>query len=203
MKRVLDKRLQKEGCKRFISNRVVQGIDSMKNTNGFTLIEVLVAIVVLGLGIGALWIMQVGAIDANTKSNFDTVALFQGSEQLESWIISTYDHMDLRDTDGDGTGQDSDGNGVDDAGNQFGLDDYPGCRQVSASLLPGCNGGNQTADGTATLGEGDITIFWNVAMDYPVEYTKTIRVHILRPSGIRQKAGNAPMIIEYVKEEGI
>ncbi|HID69338.1 MAG TPA: prepilin-type N-terminal cleavage/methylation domain-containing protein [Desulfobacterales bacterium] len=176
----------------------------LRNENAFTLIETLMATVVLGIGIVGLWAMQITAVDSNSKSYFDTTAIFDGTEQIEIWMGRKYKHSDLVDTDGNGTNQDSNWDGLDDvqiggenpllSGN-YGLNNYPGCSQVNQTLVPGCT--DQAADHTLTAPDGTI-IYWNVAMDYPVEYTKTIRIHMIRPM-----AGNNPITFEYIKEEGI
>lgn len=176
----------------------------LKNENGFTLVETLVATVVLGIGLVGLWTMQIAAVDSNSKSYFDTNAIFDGTEQIEVWMSRLYSHMDLTDTDGNGTNQDTNMDGVDDTitggetgtfNGNFGLNNFPGCNQINPTLVPGCT--SQAADHTQTAPDGTV-IYWNVADDYPVLYTKTIRIHMLRPM-----AGNNPITFEYIKEEGI
>ena len=167
----------------------------METNRGFTLIEVLVAMVVLGVGLLGMWKMQIGAVQGNSKSYFDTRAMFDGTNEIEIWMGRKYNHLDLTDSNNNGTNQDANWDGVDDNGGNYGLNDFPGCNQVPASLLPGCT--NQPADHTLTEPDGTV-IYWNVAIDYPVEYTKTVRVHIIRPM-----AGNTPISLEYIKSEGI
>ncbi len=176
------------------------------NEKGFTLIEVLVATVVLSIGLLGLWSMQIAATNSNSRSYFDTTAIFDGTEQIEIWMGRLYNHMDLVDTDNDGTNRDNNGDGLDDNVNcgpganqncNYGLNDVPGCNQINPTLLPGCTDTPNTADKTITAPDGTL-IYWNVAIDYPVEYTKTIRIHMLRPM-----AGNNPITFEYIKEEGI
>ncbi len=188
----------------------------LMNERGFTLIETMVASVVLGIGLVGLWTMQIASIDSNSKSYVDATAIFDGTEQVEIWMGRLYSHMDLTDTNGNGTNRDNDFNGIDDtqiasvapnnyrvnnwvennlASANYGLNDYPGCSQVNQSLVPGCT--DQAADHTLTTTDGTV-IYWNVAIDYPVEYTKTTRIHMLRPL-----EGFNPITFDYIKEEGI
>ena len=132
---------------------------ALLNENGFTLIEALVAMVVLTIGILSIYSMQVVSIDSNSKSSHVTIASNSAAELVER-IIST-PHDDLIDSDGDGTNQDNGAPfGLDDDGGNFGLDDL--------TLA--------TADGQAT--SGDYSVFWNVAEDYPVIGVKTVRVYV-------------------------
>lgn len=147
----------------------------MKNINkkqnlsnqGFTLIEVIVAITVLTIGILSLYSMQVSAINGNATANNLTTRSNWASDRIESLLSRPYDcnpvsaHChDLDDVNGDGTNQPVDANGADSNGGNFGLD----------------NATPATADGKSTSPDGRYTILWNVAVDTPVPHTKTIRV---------------------------
>lgn len=137
---------------------------------GFTLIEVLVAIVVLSIGILSLFALQTAAIGTNQAANQFTIASNWASDRIEILLRRPYDCItglpnchDLDDDNGDGTNQDPDNNGIDDDGGNFGLD----------------NATPATADGSFTSPDGLYTILWNVAIDTPVPNSKTIRVIVI------------------------
>lgn len=140
----------------------------VRDGRGFTLIEAMVAMMVLTIGILAVYMMQINAIDGNYRSSHVTIASNWAAQRIEQIISMPYD--DLVDTDGDGTDQDADGDGVDDdtdgvndaVDGNFGLDDTTAA----------------TADGNATSPDGEYTIFWNIADNFPVAGVRTIRVHI-------------------------
>ena len=127
---------------------------------GFTLIEVMIAIVLLVIGIIALYTMQVTAVDGNMRANLISEAGNLNAEQIELLIGLKY--ADIEDIDGDGTDQDSDWDGIDDDGDNFGLDD-----QTAA-----------TADGSGASADGRYQFFWNAALDTPVPNVMTIYVHV-------------------------
>ena len=149
--------------------------------NGFTLIEVLIAIAVLSIGILALYTMQTNSIIGNSNANTLTTASTWASDQIENFISLQYSNTSLNDTDGDGTGQDSDGNGIDDNENNFGLDDK------TAS----------TADGNASSQDGRYTIFWNVAVGVPMPNLKTVRVIVQDNSNKLSR----PVTFTYIKAD--
>lgn len=129
----------------------------MKKTNsqnGFTLIEVLVAIALLTIGILGAATMQIAAIDGNSTAIRLTEAATWGEDTLETFMGLPYAHADLVD----------DSNAGANAG-VTGLDNT----DVAGSL----------ADG-GPLVQDDFTVFWNVADNYPVFGTKTIRVIVQR-----------------------
>jgi prepilin-type N-terminal cleavage/methylation domain-containing protein len=181
----------------------------MKNINkklnssnqGFTLIEVLVAIVVLTIGVLSLYAMQVSTINSNATAKIMTHNSNWASDRIEILISRPYDCSpfmvnchDLDDVNGDGTNQDADNNGIDDsggnsidniggivvggnvvdnAGGNFGLNDGL-IYDNTAGLLIGVN--PALADHRITSSDGQFTILWNVAVDTPVPHSKTIRV---------------------------
>ena len=123
---------------------------------GFTLIEILIAITVLAFGLMAVASMQVTAIRTNSIASGMSQGLTLVQAKTEELMNLSYTHADLSDADGDGTNKDADDDGVDDDGNNFGLDDTTG------------------ADGSQE--NGRYTLYWNVAVDEPVTDSKTIRI---------------------------
>jgi len=65
---------------------------------GFTLIEVLVAIVILTVGLLAVGTMQISAIRGNFMSGNTSIALSLASEKMEDLLNKDYNHADLSDT---------------------------------------------------------------------------------------------------------
>lgn len=132
-----------------------------KITNqGFTLIEVMMAMVVFSVGILAILGMQISAIKGNDDASEISQALAVAQGQLDSLMTLPYNATDL-DDDGDGTGQDADDDGDDDDCNcdDFGLNDNT----------------PTTADGNRTV-DGKYNLFWNVAVNEPVANAKRIRM---------------------------
>jgi len=130
---------------------------------GFTLIEILIAITVFAIGILAVGKMQITAIQGNSKANHLTEAATIAQSKMEELISLDYNDPLLDDGDLDGTSQDADDDGIDDGGNDFGLNDN--------------TVGN--ADGTdqyQTPGNLQYNIFWNIAPDEPTTDTKIVRV---------------------------
>lgn len=118
--------------------------------NGFTLIEVLMAILLLTIGILGVGVMQNTSIRGNSTANTLTGAATWGGDTLETLMVRPYTHADLTDDNTDG---------------MAGIDNT----NVAGSL----------ADGGPVV-QGNFTVFWNIADNYPVFGTKTIRVIIQR-----------------------
>ena len=130
---------------------------------GFTLIEIMIAITVFAIGILAVGKMQIAAIQGNSRANHLTEAATIAQSKIEELISLNYNDPLLADGDLDGTNQDSNDDGIDDGGNDFGLNDN--------------TVGN--ADGTdqyQAVGNLQYNIFWNIAPDEPTTDTKIVRV---------------------------
>lgn len=134
----------------------------LSKSEGFTLIEVIVALAVLTIGILAVNAMQTVSVRGNSTANRLTTAATWATDRAEVLFNLEYDDDDLLDGDGDGTNQDADNNGTDDNGGNFGLDDAAAA----------------TADGNVLSPDGEYTIYWNVAEDVPMPNLKTINVII-------------------------
>lgn len=145
-----------------------------KNKNGFTLIEVLIAIVILSIGLLGIGQMQLMGIQGNASARGFSEASALGQDKMEELINLPYTDTALNDTDGDGTGQDTTtGGGVvngidnDDEGvavdgiANFGLDDI-----VSPD-------GSELQIGATNT---QYTISWNIAVDSPAANAKHIKV---------------------------
>lgn len=164
-----------------------------QNQNGFTLIEVLIAVAVLTIGVLAMQAMQGMSVGDNAKSGAITAKSMLAAGQIEQIMALDYDNNLLDDDDGDGTNQDLnlDGRDDDDDGNvtitnpdeEFGLRHWQCCldgggNQVDAhgNPVPGCV---NVADGCASIPNEEYEIYWNVAVDYPIDNTKTINIIVI------------------------
>jgi prepilin-type N-terminal cleavage/methylation domain-containing protein len=65
---------------------------------GFTLIEVMIAIVILTFGLLAVGSMQVSAIRGNFLGGNTSIALSLASQKMEDLLNRDYNHTDLSDT---------------------------------------------------------------------------------------------------------
>jgi prepilin-type N-terminal cleavage/methylation domain-containing protein len=120
-----------------------------KQQEGYTLVEILIAIAILAFGLLAVATMQVTAIKTNAIASGISQGLTLGQTKVEELMNLSYTHLDLKDLDGDG----------EDDGKNFGLDDTGGDSDHST---PGT--------------DGPYTVYWNVAINVPVTDSKTIRV---------------------------
>jgi type IV pilus modification protein PilV len=73
-----------------------QGL-SADSVAGFTLIEVLIAIVILTVGLLAVGTMQISAIRGNFMGGNTSIALSLASEKMEDLLNRDYNHADLND----------------------------------------------------------------------------------------------------------
>lgn len=152
------------------------------NKDGFTLIEVLVALVIFTIGILAANVMQITSIKGNSQANSITESTYWGADRIERLLSLDYDAPDLDDTDSDGTDEDGDADGIDDDGGNFGLDDE-----------------DANADGSFVSPDNLYSIFWNVAVDHPFLGVKTINVIVIRDDRGEEKRIN----LTYMKANSI
>ena len=71
--------------------------DRKSRDQGFTLIEVLVAIIILTVGLLAVGTMQLSAIRGNFMSGNTSIALSLASEKMEDLLNKDFSHADLSD----------------------------------------------------------------------------------------------------------
>ena len=137
----------------------------MNNARGYTLIEILIAMVILSVGILGVTQLQLSFMQSNAKSSIITTGSAQTQTKIEELLALDYDDDFLDDDDGDGTGHDLDGDGIDDDGEakNFGLD------HIGAAADEG------------PINSDRYTFFWNVAVDHPANETKTINVIVQWP----------------------
>jgi hypothetical protein len=132
----------------------------------------------LAFGLLAVATMQVRAIKTNAIASGISQGLTLGQARVEELMNLSYNHSDLLDTDGDGTGVDLDNDGVDDGGDNFGLNHTAG-----------------EADKNTPENNDGYTIYWNIAVDEPVVSSKTIRVIVTW----KEKGRNKSIKLDFVK----
>lgn len=154
---------------------------TIQDSKGFSLIEALVAMVILTIGILSLMTLHSTLTQRNANSSHITIASNWAANEIEQ-IISTPFEL-LIDADGDGTDQDQDKDGKDTEGtdHSFGLDDL------------------DNPDLTINSGDGKYTLYVNVAVDLPIEDSKTIRVHIQDNSNTMSNI----IHFDYIKQQSI
>ena len=145
---------------------------------GYTLVEILIAIAIFAFGLLAVATMQVRAIKTNAIASGISQGLTLGQAKVEELMNLSYGHDDLKDFDGDGTGEDLDNDGVDDDGENFGLSHTEG-----------------EADKNTPENNDGYTICWNIAVDEPVVSSKTIRVIVTW----KEKGRNKSIKLDFVK----
>jgi type IV pilus assembly protein PilV len=146
---------------------------------GYTLIEVRIAITILAFGLMAVATMQVTAIKTNAIASGMSQGLTLAQAKVEELMNLPYSALD--DTDLDGTDEDANDDGVDDDGENFGLDDT-------------VEGDDSDKDPPEQSG-GRYFIYWNVAVDEPVTNSKTIRVIVTWTERGREKR----IALDFVK----
>ncbi len=155
-----------------------------RNDKGFTLVETMVALVVLTIGILTVFTMQTGSVRGNARAKQITTASALAAERMEQINGLKYDDDLLADKTDDGTGQDGDRNGIDDDDEGVVVD---GISNFGLDLNT-----TATADFTVTDLPG-YTMYYNVAVDQPIENVKTIRLIIMRNSDQQQ------LVFDYYK----
>jgi type IV pilus modification protein PilV len=144
---------------------VMRTVSCQGSQQGFTILEVLIAMFILAFGLLAIASMQTTAIKGNSQAMGLTEAVNLAQYQMETLIARPYTDPLLTDTNGNGTGHDADRDGVDDtSGQDFGLDD----------TVDGT--GTVIADQNWTDPSGVYTLYWNVAVDEPIQNVKRIRL---------------------------
>jgi len=119
---------------------------SQSRREGFTLVEVLAAVVVFAFGVLALYRLQSAGVQSNTFSNDLTQAITLAQDRMELLMSLPYNNSDVRQKDNNGDG---------DNGNADGID-----KTVDGS-------GNPISDFNATVGK--FRIYWNVVHKDPFE----------------------------------
>lgn len=188
----------------------------MKNNSGFTLVEVMIALMVIGAGLLAVQMMQFRSVDDNATSGGISVKSMEASARIERIMNLPYNDSALSDIDGDGTNQDLNFDGIDDQddGNvntvlineQFGLRHSQCCVggvDPRGVAVPGCT---QVAD-QCDFNE-DYEIYWNIAVDVPVKNNKTINIIVVNAKDKLTRLATRPEMLnraeyKYIKDDTI
>ena len=141
------------------------------SNQGFTILEVLIAITILAFGLLAIATMQGSSIKGNSQAIGITEGITLAQDKAEELTRLAYDDALLAHTTDDGgdtTNQDANQNGIDEDDEGTVVDDI---------LNFGLNQTGGAADNTENMGR--YTIHWNVAVNQPLNNVKTIRVIVL------------------------
>ncbi len=115
------------------------------NDSGFTLMEILIAMVIFSIGLLGVAKMQISSIQGNAYSQEVTDATVIAKDKIEELMAVNYHNLRfLSDVDADG----NNGGGLDDTG--------------------------AAADYSQVMGR--YTLSWNVAIDFPIDRTMTLRI---------------------------
>ncbi len=150
-------------------------MSSHKN-EGFTILEILIAITILAFGLLAIATMQTSSIKGNAHAIGITEGITLAQDKAEELMKFPYDTSavtdnPLGDRNGDGTNQDGDNppNGIDDDDEGTVVDDI---------LNFGLDQTGVAADNKEE-NVGRYNIYWNVALNQPINNVKTIRIIVL------------------------
>ena len=136
---------------------------------GFTLIEVLIAMAIFAIGILAVGSMQISAISTNAGARNSTTVVTMAKDRAEELTALPYDHADL-----------------------VGSAD-PGTLHTPVASADGID--NDEDGQIDEAGEaGQVSIAWNVIEDQPVANTKSIRVTVVRTVGTNQRRASLDLI---------
>ena len=119
---------------------------------GFTLIEVMIALVILTVGLLGLASLQMSAIKGNHLSDNITSALTLAEDKMEELLGLDYDNNDLKDI-------------FEENNNHLGVIDYGSVDKEEHNI-------NEAGKANS----GHFRRIWNVADDMPIEGNKTIKV---------------------------
>jgi type IV pilus modification protein PilV len=138
-------------------------------TQGFSFIEVLIAMAIFAIGILAVGSMQISAINTNAKARNSTTVVTMAKDRAEELIALPYDDADL-----------------------VGSAD-PGTLHTPAASADGID--NDEDGQIDEAGEaGQVSISWNVIEDQPLPGTKSIRVTVTRTVRTSQRSSTLDFI---------
>jgi len=167
---------------------IISIVSHPNDQRGFTLVEALVAILILIVGIVALYTLQIGAIHGNARANSIFQVASLGTNRIEKIFTFENRYAELRDVNGDGASCNS-GTATDANPNplhQCGLNNplqangaepnYQNLGWTCAPYLTVGAGVGWTADQCEVSQDGRSLIFMNVVKDIPAQNIATIRV---------------------------
>lgn len=143
----------------------------MTTEKGFTLIEVMIAMVVMGIGLLGIISLLTNSTGENSMARTVTEAATFSAERLEMLLATTYSDPLLTDTNNDGI-----------AGLNRPFTDQPllpGQTIPDGNYIFAPNLAGLPPDFQLTSPDGSYTICWNVAIDTPFRNVKTVRVTVI------------------------
>ncbi len=138
-------------------------------SQGFTLIEILIAIAIFAIGILAVGSMQISAMNKTAGARNYTTVVTVAKDRAEELMALPYDDADL------------------DAGEHS---------VAAGNLTQATDRIDNDEDGQIDEGgeAGQVSIIWNVDVDQPLTGTKSVRVIVTRTVGTRQKSSTLDFI---------
>jgi len=155
-----------------INGKVMRMIFSLKGEKGFTLVELLIAAVILGIAFMGLANMQISSINSNSNASQLTKAIILAQDKMEEIKNLNSDHPDLADTNPGNNGnlrQSIDPNDCD--------------HRESHVEIKG-----EDIQSVPDLSYGSYTRIWNVADNTPLPGRKTVVVIVTWRSGRKSVA---------------
>lgn len=144
---------------------------NLSDRKGFTLIEVVMALAIFSIGILTAFMLNGTIIKGNSGASRVSVSTSWGEDRVEKILSMAYDS--------DNNGKDDDGDGSTDEADEF-VRDGAGTDAVQAGLdnVPPKKAGDpvKVADNSVNSPDGEYTVYWNVAENYPEANMKTVRV---------------------------
>ncbi len=153
--------------------------DKQKTESGFTLLEIMIAIVIFSIGLLSIAAMQTKAVNTNTIAFDLSEATAIAETKMEELTILPFTDTDLTDTDGDGDAsvEDADNDGDDDDDDDGNPDDDDADGDVGSFGLD--DNTTLTADNN-DISNPTYSVFWNIADGVPVPNTTTSKTKTIR-----------------------
>jgi len=139
----------------------------LRNENGFTLIEILIALVILGIAFMSLANMQISCISGNSNASQLTKAIILAQDKMEEIKSLNPQHPDLADANQDNNGNLRQSIDPEDSDHR---ESYVKIKGESTPSVPDSHYGSYTR-------------IWNVADNTPLPGRKTVVVIVTWKSG--------------------
>lgn len=172
--------------------------DALKDSRGFSLLEVLLGISVFMIGMLGVTALNISSLKSNTYSGNLSEATLIAATKIEEFMAMDFDDVNLSDVAPfDGTDQDANKNGIDDDDEgtvtdgiaNFGLDDI---------------GDGVSDHHSPPLGKNGIyTVYWNVAVgkSIPVTPPRTKTINVIVEWKVKDEPRRINMEVVRMKEE--
>ena len=143
----------------------IPGLKLIHNSRGFSLLEVLLGVTVFMIGMVGVTALNISSLKSGAFSGNMSEATNLAASKIEELMILDYaDVANMNDADTDGTDQDPTNVGSDTVaagGDNFGLEHF---------------GADADHTNSGVGRNGMYTVYWNIAVDEPIEDNKTINV---------------------------